>query len=507
MTKTFMLLIKKSQLHELFNQHQATHAAQEPSPFISALNAFLNNLNKGNQARDRLKFKELFDLLNILLANKIMLLFPEQKNPNERLAISIENLFGKDRMHFFHLCYQAALFNQAVVNFVCSDHIFRTLPNNINDVMIYLEKNDLLVKTKPDQPENPATSSEETLGVLEKTGLLSNYLSNQDIGRASTANKHFHVFFQPALKKKMAEAAAKLGEYIVYANLESAKQMIIRNPNLLTIPVTVNDYANREITGTALQLALGAKDVKCHEDQTGTLLEMIMRYLSFHFLDGKTIIAQQINEQFPAGWETAHQARVERDQAALNTFVQALVNSENPADWEEAAVVYRNHFHHEHKNRGIIKTGFHHHDAIVTNWLRAHLDHFHDFGNRIDSPKNIFLWEKGSYCQRDLTAVNGMFLTHNTYSGVIHGQSLERRLDLLNVEGSLFPLDLNPNSRLGYDYAVGLEDDTQGEGARWRLYTFLTTYNLEKDRTCRKLIKDAAETLVQKTKIEQLFKC
>jgi hypothetical protein len=55
-----------------------------------------------------------------------------------------------------------------------------------------------------------------------------------------------------------------------------------------------------------LQLALGAEDVQYHDDEE-CMTEMLMHYLK-QLPNGDALIAQQIAEQFPEGWEEKEKA-------------------------------------------------------------------------------------------------------------------------------------------------------------------------------------------------------
>lgn len=281
---------------------------------------------------------------------------------------------------------------------------------------------------------------------LEKACEFSSYLSTNDLASASEVSQSFHRLFKPALDTK------RLCQYVVYADLKNAEQIIINNPTILTRAATVTDYSGRQVHGTALQLAIAAKDVKFHEDEIA-MVEMITKYLLSTFPDGETIRAQQICAQFPAGWEAEYEARAQRDQAALNAFVAATVDSNNPVDWETAAVDYREHFDHENKDRGVIKTGFHTNELAVAAWFQAYQDNYDAFGNHWGRLKNLFLWQKGSACERHLTACGAMALARDVWKIVKEGMHLDRSLAFLyGGGGSFFPLDSDPTFRLGYDY-------------------------------------------------------
>jgi hypothetical protein len=399
---------------------------------IDKLNKFVATLNLPET--DQLTSPQLYELLTLLLKRKIRKnLLSGEATLSEVLAQEIEEKFEKPRMDCFRACSELNYLNQAVFDFICEINDFQALPKDA-ELLEWLRAKKLIADTEP------------AITQLETTHELSSYLSTKDLASASQVSQGFRGLFKPALDTK------RLCQYVVYGDLKNAEQIIISNPGILTRAATVTDYSGRQVHGTALQLALGAKDVRFHEKERA-MVEMITEVLLSAFPNGETIRAQQVCAQFPAGWEAAYQARVERDQAALGAFVAAIARSNNPVDWETAAVVYREHFDHENKGRGVIKTGFHTNELAVAAWFQAYNDNFVAFGNEWDSPKNRFLWQKGSYCERYLTACGAMALARDVWKIVKDGMHLDRSLAFLYGGGSFFPLDSDPAFRLGYDCA------------------------------------------------------
>ncbi|HEU5281279.1 MAG TPA: hypothetical protein VFU82_04815 [Gammaproteobacteria bacterium] len=368
---------------------------------IAKLRTFVNPLSGetgaelkavGTQA-DSLSKEALYELALMLLTRKKSTRAHKAGKPtqSELVAEALEARFETSRMACFRLCSRVTELNQAIFDLIWDVDSLEVLPQTITDVKAWLIAKSLLAAP-------PQNLSESAMIDLEQSGKLAPYLSNQDLSALSRVSHDFHRLFKLALEARLAQ---QLGQLIIHADLDGAKKMIQAHPGLLTIPMTVTDYSNRKIQGTALQLALGAEDVRYHDHEIA-MVEMIMGELEKQ-PDGERMIAQQIAQQFPAGWEADHEARVARDQAALNAFVTAIANSNNQADWEAAAEIYRERIDNENLGKGVIKTGLHCNAQLVAAWFHAYNQNYAAFGNDWNSRKNVFLWQKGSYCRRYLT--------------------------------------------------------------------------------------------------------
>lgn len=481
-----MISITKNEIQVLLAGYQTRIIEnKKKSPFRSftgrlpAIIVALDNFIKQVPDNHQLTPEELYTLITLLLNRKRRTNWRTgEPKSSEALAQNIEAKFETRRMDCFRACRALNTLDQNVFNFICNLDNLEALPKNQEDVTSWLKDNGLL-------PE-----SEKAIAQLEKSNALSSYLSNQNLSNLSQVSKGFHGLFRPVLDVRLA---LKLGQFIIYADLENAKKVIEANPSVLTIPMTVTDYSHRKIQGTALQLALGAEDVKYHDDEVA-MVEMIIGELEKQ-PNGERIIAQQICDQFPEGWKTAHKERVARDQAALDAFVAAIRDTDNEAAWEAAAVIYRARIDDENLGKGVIKTGLHCNAQLVVAWLNAYIENYVDFGNRWDSPKNLALWRKGSACERGLSAAYAMALARGIWKIIDEGKHLDRNLNFLYGGGSFFPLDLDPSCRLGYDVggSSAAVRDAEAEGGA----EFFKTMSDKKHQRCKDLRKSATQTLKQ----------
>ena len=175
-------------------------------------------------------------------------------------------------------------------------------------------------------------------------------------------------------------------QHVVYGEKKEAEEMLKAHPEmrqvLLTGKAKVKDHAGRKIKGTALQIALGAKDVSIgpHEE----MAEMLERYLN-QLPDGKTEITKQIAEQFPAGWEQQEEARKKADSAALKRVFERIQASTNDADGEAAVKEFKAYL--ARQKDGVIKTGFHFNEQLFKEAMALCEDNYINFGG-FGSKKN-----------------------------------------------------------------------------------------------------------------------
>jgi hypothetical protein len=294
----------------------------------------------------------------------------------------------------------------------------------------------------PDQPPSDPT----------KLSALSNY-----IGTA----KRFHFLLQPQ------HILTKFLQYVVYGNQKQA-EAILKDANLrsqlLQQKAQVIDYSGRTIYGTALQLALGAEDVKYHDDEE-CMTEMLKGYLK-QLPNGDTLIAQQIAEQFPEGWEEKEKARAQRDLAALKTVICAIKNNQEGDNCDADIQAFRRYLDAENKSN-VIKQGKHFNVQLLADAFNLYAEKYIDFSRDMDgmaSSKNTLFWRKTiGYIERYVTACYAQALSQGVFTIVQNGDKLRRSLTFLAPgRSSFFPLDADPGFRLGEEAAVSGGSEFRG---------------------------------------------
>src|SRR3990167_4891927 len=175
-------------------------------------------------------------------------------------------------------------------------------------------------------------------------------------------------------------------QHVVNGEKEEAEKMLKDKPEmqqlLLSSQAKVKDYAGRKIKGTALAIALGAKDVSIGEHEE--MVEMLERYLK-GLPDGEAEIAKQKAAQFPAGWEQQEEARREADSIALKKVFEKIKLSTNDAASDAAVMEFKDYLAKQ-KDR-VIKTGYHFNDQLFAEALDLYDSHYDQFGG-YDSLKN-----------------------------------------------------------------------------------------------------------------------
>lgn len=167
---------------------------------------------------------------------------------------------------------------------------------------------------------------------------------------------------------------------------------------LLTGKTIVKDYADetgRLLKGTALQLALGAEDVKYHDDEEA-MAEMLMKYLRLE-VDGETLITQQIQAQFPEDFEAAEKARADRDDAAVKKAFDDIYAAQTDAQMTQAVDAFKAYLASENKGENgnkVFKQGKYFNMGLYMKALDLYNECYNRNGGNWDSPKNLACWRK-----------------------------------------------------------------------------------------------------------------
>ncbi|HVE44763.1 MAG TPA: hypothetical protein VNC84_06485 [Gammaproteobacteria bacterium] len=206
-------------------------------------------------------------------------------------------------------------------------------------------------------------------GCLQAIGAL---LSTKSVLALASTCTATHTLFEKDGQQRR-RTIKRLLYHVVKDEQVEAEEMVNRSPELLTIKANVLDRAGREIEGTALQIALGAENVKYLDGEYNSFERMprefsgqnrMAKMLEKHFRklpNSEEIIIAQIAQQFPAGWQEAENARVKRDNDALAKVVEAIEqNCEGyPVPCEDALQVFKDYLGKENKERDVIRTGKH----------------------------------------------------------------------------------------------------------------------------------------------------
>ncbi len=274
---------------------------------------------------------------------------------------------------------------------------------------------------------------------------------------------------------------------------------------LLTGKAIVSDYADetgRLLKGTALQLALGAEDVKYHPNEEA-MTEMLMKYLRGE-ADGETLITQQIQAQFPEGVEAAENARADRDAAAIKKVFDDIHVAETSEQITRAVNDFKAYLARENKGEDgnkVFKQGKYFNMGLYIKALELYDECYNRNGGALNSSKNLVCWRKviGSI-QRYLSTPYMQATAQGIYYIVEGGRyvdGVQKDKELLS-RSMKFSYDSQPYFvgtyqgsvlRLGDDYAAadaGAARDARlrrGCGTmRWRFAKLMSSKNSELGR-------------------------
>lgn len=249
-----------------------------------------------------------------------------------------------------------------------------------------------------------------------------------------------YLFFTP-----IGPLVTKLLRHVIKGEQTEAEDIIKQNPFLLLEKGKVIDYSGRKIYGTALQMALGAEDVRHHEDEE-CMVEMIQKYLK-NLQNGESIIAKQTKDQFPEGWQKLEKERAKRDSEALRKVIQAIANAGPNDNCEEALQIFREYL----KPKGIIKAGKHFNALLLLEAFELYNKNYTNFCG-VGGYKNALFWSKViGYIQRYCPSCYAQVFCQGIEKITFNKKKLKRKLNFHYSDDVFFPLDLNP-LRLGYDF-------------------------------------------------------
>lgn len=328
--------------------------------------------------------------------------------------------------------------------------------------------------SKLDGSQTPKPETSIKYVPTEVMKLTGSFCDTRSLAALAVTSKYHHRIFREDKKGELRKRAVQqLLHYIVAPKpeeapeaLNKAEAIIKANPDLLLEIGEVETYAadlegnHVWVSGTPLGLALAAED---HE-----MAVMIAKYLDEYFPGEKQ---RQHRAQFPneekeeKTEDFAHTA----DGKALHTIVNAIgkasdraceqvLNHEREiaADDKEAQTLLTelNAFREYIKPKGVITTGKHFNMQLLIKAFALYDRKYVAFGHW-DSHKNNLCWRKLiGYMQRFLPACYAQAFAQGIHYIVECGGKLRRSFEFRYGGGSYFPLDSDPNFRLGYNYAA-----------------------------------------------------
>jgi hypothetical protein len=236
---------------------------------------------------------------------------------------------------------------------------------------------------------------------------------------------------------------------VVNGEQQKAEAIISKDPELLRLKGKINtDYSGRIIYGSALQIALGADDVSFFTD-CESMAEMIERYF-ITLPESEMEIKKQIEAQFPFDLITRQSEQNRNDLFVLQMVMNAFLECKNDVELKNAINTFKNDL--AQRIRKPINEGRHFNTALLKTAFEFYFQHYNEF----EMEKNRVFWVNViGYIQRFFPACYAQAFSQRLDYLVMLEEEPHRSLALRYSENvSFFPLDLNKNYRLGYDYAI-----------------------------------------------------
>ena len=331
------------------------------------------------------------------------------------------------------------------------------------------------------QDESLRARMTEALGVDKLNVLLKEAEQTKPLPHGklfAPASANIKTFLQHIARGEQAQAEAML-------NTASPAQ----KRALLTGKVIVRDYADetgRLLKGTALQLALGAEDVKYHDDEEA-MTEMLIKHLKGE-ADGEALITQQIQAQFPKGFEAAEKARADRDDLAIKKVFDDIDAAETDEPITDAVNVFKTYLARENKGEDgnkVFKQGKYFNMGLYIKALDLY-DEYYNRNGRNSINANKICWRKviGSI-QRYLSTPHMQATAQGIYYIVVEGrngwqggggdryvhyegkESLKRSMRLSYEKLPYFSHICHGHRlHLGVDYAAGGDSTDEGRAMK-----------------------------------------
>ncbi|ABS78544.2 hypothetical protein CbuD7D7780_11750 (plasmid) [Coxiella burnetii] len=268
----------------------------------------------------------------------------------------------------------------------------------------------------------------------------------------------------------MPVVAKYLGQLIGRDGKQNEAEALIKvNPALLLARVEIETHSKGlkpndkpvVLEGTAFQLA-----ARVTEDDK--MAAMIAKYLDEYY---PYVDADHPGEKLKQDqdWLAANAAnetkREQQDIAALDKMFNAIQNADDKvcervlneeetiiADDKEAEPLLKalNDFRNYLIPKEVV-TGKQFNIQLLIQAFQFYDKNYETFGG-FNSPKNNLCWRKViGFMQRFLPAHYAQAFAQGTYYIVVNGEEVCRRFDFRYGDGSYFPLDSDPNFRMGYN--------------------------------------------------------
>jgi hypothetical protein len=241
------------------------------------------------------------------------------------------------------------------------------------------------------------------------------------------------------------EAVCEFLTLVASGQEKQVEELLKAHPKLLLEAGLAKDYSGRKILGTAYQIALGAEDMD--------MCKMMEQYFALlKDADGHSIgeaeKKKQFETQFPDG-----KIESEPSDYDFSDLITAISNdnvaNNLPNDATEKAIKkFQKDF--TPNSEETITTGKHFNMQHQIKAYEIYLEKYYAWN---DEQRSLFWRQVIGHLQRQVPACYAQAYCTGLYSLVETNMPLERKFGLIGG-GDFFPLDRNPDYKLGRDYAI-----------------------------------------------------
>jgi len=260
-----------------------------------------------------------------------------------------------------------------------------------------------------------------------------------------------------------AVPADNVWQRVVYGNEDGVLQMLRVTPRLVEQKATVTDYSNRAVNdATPFQMALRAGD-----EIMAKKIKAI--YLAANPGEGQAVLDAQFNEAFPNGYA----AHLEEQKRSADEFERNVLNSLVAAFYRASVADLKSSLRKRDNGSELcrklreFKDAFHalsmQEKVYNPNHLRKVFQEYDDWYDDCDNgprwlQSNLFWRQVIGWEERYMTANYAQSFCTGLDSMVNYHRPLQRTLTLHNYDTfrdiHLYPLDVDPNSKLGSDFGA-----------------------------------------------------
>lgn len=313
----------------------------------------------------------------------------------------------------------------------------------------------LFISTAPQEKKPKNTDYLSQLPARLLTQSLCSFLNPASAGQLAKTSR---LFANLSVYKKAGALfntlLAHVLQLVAEGKMHQAQLIFAFDPELLLSEGATIDYSGRKLEGTALRIALGARDIDVFNKKGIKVIEGMVEMIESYLVklpEGKSEIAAQKSKQFGIGWAAKERQRVINDRAALKNVFDAIVSSKSNEACKTDLQAFRNYV----KPKSIIRTGLHFNDQLLMDAYNLLEENFKLLGGCNGRKTKLFCNKIIGYIQRFVPANYAQAIAQWIRYIMEYGQPFARSLAYnLRADKCYFPL-ASAETGLGYDHWAG----------------------------------------------------